>query len=305
VPAPTVASLVRLGEALRAAKYSFVTGTPETHRRVLMRGAPRKRTLADAFGWSLPFDYEQLPPDVADAVREGELAEPGVHGHVSHVRFSTLQGGLYAHSAHPTEALDAVFFGPDTYRFCRAIRHRGRRARLVVDVGCGSGAGGIVAGRDADRVILADINERALTFAAANATLNGAHHATVVSSDILAGVEGTPDLVVANPPYLRDPLGRTYRDGGGSFGEALALRIVQESLARLTPGGTLLLYTGAAIVDGVDTFFEAATPLLRRAKAEVRYEEIDPDVFGEELSLPHYAAVDRIAAVLLEVTSSG
>jgi methylase of polypeptide subunit release factors len=305
VKLPTVEALVRLGEALRGESYSFVTTTPETHRRVLMRGGPRKGALAAAFGWSLPFAYDELPPHVADAVREGELAEAGASGLVSRVRFSTLLGGLYAHSAYPTEATDAVFFGPDTYRFCRAIRDRARRRRLVVDIGCGSGAGGIVAGRDADRVILADINERALLFARANARLNGVDHAAVVSSDVLAGVHGTPDLVVANPPYLRDALGRTYRDGGGSFGEGLALRIVEESLARLAAGGTLLLYTGAAIVDGVDTFFEAAAPILSRAKADVRYEEIDPDVFGEELALAPYAAVDRIAAVLLEVTSAG
>jgi hypothetical protein len=32
------------------------------------------------------------------------------------------------------------------------------------------------------------------------------------------------------------------------------------------------------------------------------YEEIDPDVFGEELDTPAYAAVERIAAVSLNVT---
>ena len=32
------------------------------------------------------------------------------------------------------------------------------------------------------------------------------------------------------------------------------------------------------------------------------YEELDPDVFGEELLQPAYAEVDRIAAVLLAMT---
>jgi hypothetical protein len=30
-----------------------------------------------------------------------------------------------------------------------------------------------------------------------------------------------------------------------------------------------------------------------------RYEELDPDVFGDELDRPAYAAVERIAAVLV------
>jgi hypothetical protein len=301
VKTPTVTSLVKLGEALRGAGYSFVTVTPESHQRVLRRGR-RANGLRDVFGWNLPFAADDLPPDVALALREGGLATEGEAGLVSQVRFSTLDDGLYAHSAFPTDAVDAVFFGPDTYRFCRAIRQARMSAGVVVDVGCGSGAGGIVAGHDAQRIILADVNERALLFARANAVLNGVGRAEVVLSDVLAGVDAAPDLVVANPPYLRDALGRTYREGGGSFGEALAVRIVLESLARLVPGGRLLLYSGAAIVEGVDTFFNAVRPMLEDANAAVRYEEIDPDVFGEELSGAAYAAVDRIAAVVLEAT---
>jgi methylase of polypeptide subunit release factors len=200
--------------------------------------------------------------------------------------------------------MDSVFFGPDTYRFCRAIRQAALHPRIVVDVGCGAGAGGIVAGRGATKVVLADINTKALVFAKANAELNGARNVEILASDVLAGVTDVPDLVVANPPFLLDPARRTYRDGGGDHGEALAVRILEESLARLERGGTLLLYTGAAIVDGVDTFFRAAEPVLRRASATAHYEEMDPDIFGEELSTPAYAAVDRIAAVVLLARSA-
>jgi release factor glutamine methyltransferase len=106
-----------------------------------------------------------------------------------------------------------------------------------------------------------------------------------------------------NPPYLVDPLARTYRHGGGSFGEALALRIVDEALARLAPGGRLVLYTGAAIVDGNDVLRAAAVTSCVRAGADVRYREIDPDVFGEEIAgNPAYAGVERIAAVALVAT---
>ena len=39
----------------------------------------------------------------------------------SKVRFSSLGGSLYVHSAFPTSAAEAVFFGPDTYRFAALI----------------------------------------------------------------------------------------------------------------------------------------------------------------------------------------
>ena len=99
-----------------------------------------------------------------------------------------------------------------------------------------------------------------------------------------------------------DRASRTYRDGGGSFGEALAVRIAREALARLETGGKLVLYTGAAIVDGDDTFLDAVRSVCD-ARAEWTYWEIDPDVFGEEIEQNDaYARVERIAAVALVAT---
>ena len=291
---------------LRAAEYSFVTVTPETHRRVNANAPPRARahtrTLRDVFGWSRPFEPAVLPPAILARLRDAGALIESHDGLRSAVRFATLGAHLFVHSAYPTRDANAVFFGPDTYRFCRMIAERARSARRAVDVGCGSGAGGIVLRAFAERVVLADVNDAALDFARVNARLAGMSDLEIVKSDVLAQVEGEIDLVIANPPYMKDDLARAYRDGGGDHGERLSVRIVEESLGRLGPGGTLLLYTGAAIVEGRDVFLEAVRPLLSRARARFRYEEIDPDVFGEELEQPAYAAVDRIAAVALEVT---
>jgi hypothetical protein len=102
---------------------------------------------------------------------------------------------------------------------------------------------------------------------------------------------------------MRDEAARAYRDGGGLFGEALSVRIVREALARLAPGGTLLLYTGVAVVDGQDVFWSAIRTLL--ADYAHDYRELDPDVFGEELARPGYENVERIAAVALSATKPG
>jgi release factor glutamine methyltransferase len=47
-------------------------------------------------------------------------------------RFSTLNNLLLAHSPYPTTDADAVFFGPDTYRFCKLISDTIKKA---VDIG--------------------------------------------------------------------------------------------------------------------------------------------------------------------------
>jgi methylase of polypeptide subunit release factors len=119
----------------------------------------------------------------------------------------------------------------------------------------------------------------------------------------LAEVSGNFDLVIANPPYLLDDAQRVYRDGGGEYGEQLAVRITREAIERLstTQGGRLLLYTGAAIVNGRDMFLSAVQAALSRSGVEYCYEELDSDVFSEELERPAYADVERIAAVLLRV----
>jgi methylase of polypeptide subunit release factors len=297
-------ALFELGQALRSQGYHFVTPTPETQRRVnaraAQRGEERASDLRDVFGFSRPFEAELLPaPLFALLEAAGELRrDAGLCR--AEVRFSSLDELLLVHSAYPTNAANAVFFGPDTYRFCHLLKRWAPRAQRVVDIGCGSGAGGLSLRDRVGEVVLSDINERALVYARVNARLAGVD-ATIVQSDVLRAIEGAPDLIVANPPYLLDPAKRTYRDGGGWHGEGLSLRIVREALARLAPGGTLILYTGSACVAGRDTFLSEVTPLLNQAGLPFDYEELDPDVFSEELTLPGYEQVERIAVVALRV----
>ena len=297
--------LFALGEALRAAGYSFVTPTPATHQRVNERARSRAaRDLRDVFGWSRSFVAGSLPPEIAAlATRAGVLIEEGDRLRAT-VRFSTIGPRLFVHSAYPTTDPDAVFFGPDTYRYCRFIAANvPRGAKRVVDIGCGSGAGGIVASDHVARVVLADVNRSALMFAAVSARFAGLEsRVQVIESDVLEGVDGPIDVAMANPPYLVDPGKRTYRDGGGSFGEGLAVRMATEALERLDRGGRLVLYTGATIVDGVDTFLTAVRPVCEARGTTWRYEELDPDVFGEEIQEnDSYAVAERIAAVGLVV----
>lgn len=325
-------SLIALGNALRDADYEFVTPTPETHRRVLARAARTAveegrpllaRTLRDVFGWNMPFERALLPPAVLAACEEAAILAPALDlggapapdRATTRVRFATLDGPagrlVFAHSAYPTVAQDAVFFGPDSYRFAAALARTVRKARRLVDVGCGAGVGGLSLAPRVEQVVLADISPRALDLARVNASLAGHSDSAVVSlceSDVLAQVPGDVDVVIANTPYLVDGSpggggGRLYRDGGGPLGIDLAARIVTESLARLAAarGGQLILYTGVPIIDGRNVLADRLEPGLRGAATRWRWEQLDPDVFGEELEKPAYRDTERLAVMLLTV----
>jgi methylase of polypeptide subunit release factors len=226
------------------------------------------------------------------------------------VRLSSLNGQLYLHSAYPTIDADAVFFGPDTYRFARAIesylKSSSREVKAAVDICCGAGPGAIsiALARPGANVLAVDINEKALRFSRINAALAGVQNVEACYSNLLFDVEGLFDLIVANPPYLVDASERAYRHGGGPLGAGLSLAIADAALQRLAPNGTLLLYTGVAMVDNLDPFLQEVQERLNRSEAGYSYSEVDPDVFGEELEGGAYSHADRIAAVVLEVTKT-
>jgi methylase of polypeptide subunit release factors len=307
-----VAALLATARWLRAQGYQFITPTPATHARVLRRqpGA-HARDLRDVFGWSRRFHPDLLSAQVLDALGAAGLVEHCQDGLLaSRVRISTLDGMLLAHSAYPTTQSDAVFFGPDTYRFAALIESELRRRPLpggarIVDLGCGAGAGGLVAARCAPtarpHLVLTDINAAALRFAEANAAEAGIADATLAQGDLYACVAGDFDLILSNPPYLNDATARAYRHGGGTWGEALSVRVVREGLPRLRPGGRLVLYTGAAIIDGANPLHDALQTELSKLGWPWSWRELDPDVFGEELEEPAYAQAERIAAVALVV----
>ncbi|EKT4520963.1 class I SAM-dependent methyltransferase [Pseudomonas putida] len=302
-------ALLQLGRRLHADGYRFTCVTPATHARNNAReGTDRARTLRDVFGWSRPFAPSLISADelaqLAAAqvlVEEGDLLR-------STVRWSSLDDLLLVHSAFPTDASDAVFFGPDSYRFAQVIHdHLQRspnRVQHAVDIGCGSGVGALLIARAAQhaQVSAVDINPLALRYTAINAALAGVGNLSVEPSDLLDGITGTFDLIVANPPYMLDASERVYRHGGGALGAELSLRIVEQARERLSPGGSLLLYTGVAIVEGRDALLEAIRLRLAGPQWSWVYREVDPDVFGEQLLEPGYERVERIAAVALTVT---
>jgi methylase of polypeptide subunit release factors len=295
---------------LQLHEYRFTTISPASHAQVNSRiENAEANDLIGIFGWNRPFKRDLIDDKLFDLMQAADIAVRVGRLWKSRLRVSSMNGLLFLHSAFPTVENEAVFFGPDSYRFANVIHQffasHPPPIHRAVDIGTGSGLGAILlalALKDPEAnpdIIAVDINEYALNLASVNMSDADIHHIQLVNSNLLSSVGGNFDLIIANPPYLIDKSERTYRHGGGHLGADLSLAIVATAIERLNPGGTLLLYTGIAIVNGHDAFLAEATERLILAGFTLTYSEIDPDIFGEELESEAYSSADRIAAVVL------
>lgn len=173
-------ALLQLGNRLRADGYRFTCVTPATHATVNARAeAQQARTLRDVFGWSRPFAASLLSPDELEQLSLAGVLEAQGALWRSNVRWSSLDDLLLLHSAWPTNSRDAVFFGPDSYRFAQLIHDHlsstPERVQHAVDIGCGSGVGALLIARAVQhaQVCAVDINPMALRHTAINAALAG------------------------------------------------------------------------------------------------------------------------------------
>ncbi|MBJ9977687.1 methyltransferase [Pseudomonas sp. S75] len=302
-------ALLQLGRRLQTDGYHFTCVSPATHAlNNSRRSAQHAYTLRDVFGWNRCFAPSLISPDELEQLRAAQAVEQLGSMLRSRVRWSKLDELLLLHSAHPADSPDAVVLGPDCYRFARCIKEH-LRSRLTpvmhaLEIGCGTGAGALLIARAAPhaQVRAVDSNLRALRYTAINAELAKVDNLTLDAIDALEKQGTLFDLVVASPPYLFDVQQRKYLHGGGGLGMQSSLRILDQACERLSLGGTLLLHTGAAVVEGRDVFLDAVRSRLSAPAWSWGYRELDADVAGGHLAEPGYEHVERIAAVLLTVT---
>ncbi len=150
---------------------------------------------------------------------------------------------------------------PSTELIVEAIldRFADRDAALsVADVctGCGCVAVAIAHERPSSVVVATDISHDALEVARRNAARHGvADRVAFRRTDLLDGIDGPLDAIVANPPYIVDRAGPALqpevRDHepalalfGGADGLGLVTRLVADAPNRLRPGGLLVFEFG-------------------------------------------------------------
>ncbi len=310
-------ALLFLLDFLKQRDYQFTAITPLSHQRILSRKSQEKNTaitLRDIFGWNLAFVETDLEPALFEILKDNQLIHFQDHQWLSDVRVASLDGELFIHSSFPTVQQDSVFFGPDTYRFKYYLKQylaaRPHSFKRAVELCCGTSAAAISMAKhypDLSEIIVSDLNPKALLYSQINAGFAGQNNITPVSSNLFAHIEGQFDLIFANPPYLMDADQRQYRHGGNQLdGNELAFNIVKEGIQRLNPQGCLFLYTGVAIRADGNPFLEQLEKLIgSQPNMHWCYEEIDPDVFGEELEQPAYRQIERIALVLVKVELMG
>ncbi|MFZ4597189.1 MAG: peptide chain release factor N(5)-glutamine methyltransferase [Terrimicrobiaceae bacterium] len=139
----------------------------------------------------------------------------------------------------------------------KVLAEAGDPAVRVVDVGTGSGVIALTLAleRPEASVTAVDVSREALALAGENAALHGlSERVDFLESDLLAGVTGPFDVIVANLPYIatgemaglspevrRDPV---LALDGGDDGLALVSRLIESAPVFLSAGGVLALEIG-------------------------------------------------------------
>jgi release factor glutamine methyltransferase len=145
------------------------------------------------------------------------------------------------------------------------VRDRSAEARIA-DVCTGSGciAIALASERRSATVVAADTSDAALELARRNAATHAVDQGVrFVNADVLEGVDGPFDMIVANPPYVRDgdraTLQPEVRDHeppqalfAGADGLDVIRRLVAQAPTRLESGGMLVFEIGFGQAEAVD-----------------------------------------------------
>jgi release factor glutamine methyltransferase len=130
-------------------------------------------------------------------------------------------------------------------------------AIAIADACTGSGCLAVALADELPRasVVATDISEVALAVARRNAKRHGVGRIHWVCTDVLDGIDGTFDLIVGNPPYVRSgdrpalqPEVRDYEPAvalfGGNTGVEIVAKLVKQATSRLRSQGVLIFEFG-------------------------------------------------------------
>lgn len=238
-PAPSLRDDAQ-AKTVRDALAAFFASDRDGFRKLFLAGevfGPKDDQLA----WTAAF---------ADA----GLARTGVAGTVrANVRVFPLDDMFIATDLLARRSEDQVFSLMFEQAFLTHVMEISPGDR-VLELCLGSGVNLLAAARrGAGRIAGVDVNERAISFAAFNARLNGALlDGTTPALETFLGDLYAPlakddrfDLILVNPPFELVPPGSSYflHSHGGADGLDLIRRMLPQTPERLRPGGRFEMYT--------------------------------------------------------------
>jgi len=153
-------------------------------------------------------------------------------------------GSLLTVTPRPGPGVDTVYLGPDSLALLRRAWDAGAGHRAA-DLGTGNGFLAAALATRFDHVVGTDLSARCVGAASLIEVLNPelAGRISIVRADVAAGLApGTFDLVVANPPWVPEPL-LGERDpvrrfaAGGPTGFELPRRFLDAAASLLAPNG--------------------------------------------------------------------
>lgn len=157
---------------------------------------------------------------------------------------------------------------PETEELVELLQSRIENRELrILDVGTGSGVIALSLAKQSpnSEVLAVDISDDALALAKENAAKIGVgDHVQFRKSNLLEGIDGAFDLIVANLPYIaakdRGSLSREVLHDpevalfGGGRGDELICQLIEQAPARLKPDGLLALEIGLDQAEGLLEF---------------------------------------------------
>ncbi|MBX3172432.1 MAG: class I SAM-dependent methyltransferase [Candidatus Eremiobacteraeota bacterium] len=149
------------------------------------------------------------------------------------------------------EKTDQVYWlGPDSLALARCVPRQPCGRSL--DLCTGSGVQAVLNARHSQESWAVDINPRAVHFARLNARFNR-QKITVKTGNLYQPVDGSFDLITANPPFVPTPEAglQLFRPGGAS-GEEITAEIIRQLPTRLNENGLLALVSQCPIIEGSD-----------------------------------------------------
>jgi release factor glutamine methyltransferase len=171
---------------------------------------------------------------------------------------------------------------------------RGIGAPRIADIGTGSGVLAVSLAHEivGASVVGTDVSAAALGVAGQNAASHGVHDRVIfVQTSYLDRVDGPFDVIVSNPPYVKDgdkpALSQDVRHEpevalfGGSDGLRHVAGVLDAAVQKLAPGGWLLMEFGYGQEDDVRALIDA--------RRELRLDRIREDLQG----IPRTAIMQR------------